>query len=154
MGPLCAVGAVIEGDALAKTAAAFLAHADFDATIQPLRLVPILQASTPRVSLTQTDTGLAVRVVLAVLDAGPGEVYALRGQLTSSIAAIDGRMIYVGHLARDQGAARELLIPLSPAAGAALRGTTVDLSIELRDAHGTAPATPIAITADPERRPR
>jgi len=142
-GPPRTITAVIEGDALAKASAAFLAHADFDSAVAPLRLVPNIQTSTPRVSLTQTDTGLAVRVVLGVHNAGPGEVYALRGQITSPIAAIDGRMIYVGHLARDQGAARELLIPLSPAAGAELRGETIDISIELRDAHGTAPATPI-----------
>ncbi len=141
-GPPRTLSTVIEGAALAKAAAAYLEHADFDAAVAPLRLVPTVQSGPPRISLTQTDTGVAARVVLGVHNAGPGEVYALRGQITSSLPALDGRVIYVGHLARDKGAARELLIPLSPAQGVALRGATVDISIELRDAHGTSPTTP------------
>ena len=141
-GPPRTITAVIEGGALAKAAPEFFAHADFDSKIEPLRLVPNLASGPPRVSLTSTDTGPAVRVVLAVHNAGPGDTYALRGQITSSSPALDGRVIYIGHLPREKSAAREILIPLSAAAGAALRGATVDVSIELRDAHGTAPTTP------------
>ena len=141
-GPPRTLSAVIEGAALAKAATTYLGHADFDAAIAPLRLVPTVESGPPRLSLTQTETGLAARVVLGVHNAGPGEVFALRGQITSSNPALDGRVIYVGHLGRDKDATRELLIPLSPAQGSALRASTVDLSIELRDAHGTSPTTP------------
>ena len=55
----------------------------------------------------------------------------------------EGRVLYVGRLAKGTSITRELLIPLSPQAAMALRGATIDLSIELRDAHATAPATPI-----------
>ena len=52
-------------------------------------------------------------------------------------------MLYVGHLAKGASIARELLIPLTDEAAAQIRGSTLELSVELRDAHGTAPATPI-----------
>jgi hypothetical protein len=67
----------------------------------------------------------------------------LRGQLTSSLAAIDGRIIYIGYLAKGAHVERELRIPLSGTAAAAMRATPVDISIELRDAHGTAPTVPV-----------
>jgi hypothetical protein len=64
-------------------------------------------------------------------------------------------MIYVGKLARGAAVARELVIPLAAPAAAALRGATIDASVELRDAHGTAPATPVrfhgTLLGDPPR---
>jgi hypothetical protein len=135
--------AVIDGGALAKHAQAFLDHADFDPAIQPLRLVPGIVPGTLRASLTTTSTGPALRVVLPLKNDGPGETWALRGQITSSTKAVDGRMFYVGRLAKGEASSRELLVPLTVAAADAIRGSTLELSIELRDAHGTAPATPV-----------
>ncbi len=137
------IEAVIDGAALATHAQEFLAHADFDAKVQPLRLVPGIVAGTLRASLTSMTTGAALRVVLPIKNDGPGDSWGLRGQLTSSTKAVDGRMLYIGHLAKGQAISRELLIPLTVAAADLIRGATLDLSIELRDAHGTAPATPV-----------
>lgn len=134
---------VIDGGALAQHAQEFLDHADFDAKIAPLRLVPNLSAGTLRASLTSTATGPALRIVLPMHNEGPGEAWALRGQITSSTKAVDGRMIYIGHLAKNETRTRELLVPLTAAAADAIRGSTLEISIELRDAHGTAPATPV-----------
>ena len=138
------VQAILGGGALASGAKAFLARADFDAKIEPLRLVPGVAAGMLRVSLTATADGPAVRVVLPLRNDGPGPAWALRGHLTApGLPAIDGRVLYVGHLPRHAEVSRELLIPVSDAAAAALRNATIDVAIELRDAHGTAPATPV-----------
>jgi len=134
---------VIEGGALATRAAAFLARADFDARIEPLRLVPGLVAGTLRASLTTTERGPALRLVLPVKNEGPGEAWALRGRIASTARAVDGRVLYIGHLARGAQVTSELLIPLSTAAADELRGSTLDVSLVLRDAHGTAPETPV-----------
>ncbi len=138
-----AVAVVLEASALARHATDYLAHADFDASIQPLQLVPNIRAGTLRVSLTATADGPALRLVLAVENDGPGDAFALRGQIISSTKAVDGRMIYVGRLAASAATTRELLIPLTDAAADAIRGASIDLAVELRDAHGTAPAAPV-----------
>ncbi len=137
------IEAVIDGGALAKHAQEFLDHADFDPKIQALRLVPGIVPGTLRASLTTTTTGPALRVVLPLRNDGPGETWALRGQITSSTKAVDGRMLYIGHLAKGEASSRELLVPLTAVAADAIRGSTLELSIELRDAHGTAPTTPV-----------
>lgn len=134
---------VIETGALGRGAQAFLAHADFDASIQPLRMVPSITPGTLRASLTSTALGPALRIVLPVRNDGPGDTYALRGQITSPTKAVDGRMLYLGHVAKGETLTRELLIPLASDAADTIRGATIDLAIELRDAHGTAPVTPI-----------
>lgn len=142
------IEAVIDGTSLAARAQDFLAHADFESKIQPLRLVPNIVPGTLRASLTSTAAGPALRVVLPVKNDGPGEVWALRGQIASPTKAVDGRMIYIGHLKKGEAASRELLIPLTTAAADALRAGTLDIAIELRDAHGTAPTTPVRYRGD------
>lgn len=137
------IEAVIDGASIATHAQQFLAHADFNAKVQPLRLVPGIVPGTLRASLTSTEIGPALRVVLPVRNDGPGETWGLRGQLTSSTKAVDGRMLYIGHIAKGEVISRELLIPLTVAAADHIRGAELELSIELRDAHGTAPATAV-----------
>lgn len=138
------VAAVLDSRWLAAHAADFLAHADFDAEIQPLRLVPGIAAGAPSVRLVTGSDGTAVHVVLPLRNAGPGDAWAVRGQITApGVPAIDGRMIYVGKLARGAAVSRELVIPISARAATALRGQTVELSVELRDGHDTAPSTPV-----------
>lgn len=142
------IEAVIDGAALAARAQEFLSHADFEAKVQPLRLVPNIVPGTLRASLVPMASGPVMRIVLPVKNDGPGEVWALRGQIASPTKAIDGRMIYIGHLKKGEASSRELMIPLSASAADALRAGTLDISIELRDAHGTAPATPVRYRGD------
>lgn len=137
------IEAVIDGAALAKYAPQFLARADFNGKVEPMRLVPGIVPGTLRVSLTTTSAGPALRVVLPVKNDGPGEVWGLRGQIASPTKSVDGRMLYVGYIGKGQVITRELLIPLTVVASDVIRGATLDLSIELRDAHGTAPANPV-----------
>jgi hypothetical protein len=138
------VASVLDTAMLARRAASFLAGADFDAKIEPLRLVPGIVAGALRASLTTTADGPAARVVLPLRNDGPGDAWGLRGQISApATPAIDGRMIYVGKLARGATVTRELVIPLDAATAAALRGKPIELSVELRDAHDTAPVTPV-----------
>ncbi len=138
------VTAVIEGGALATHAPAFLASVKaFDPKIEPMRLVPSVVPGTLRVSLTSTTAGPAVRIVLPIKNDGPGEAWAVRGHVTSTSNAIDGRVLYIGHLAKGAALARELLIPLTTQAADMLKGSSIEVSVELRDAHGTAPQTPV-----------
>jgi len=151
------VTTMLDGGALANHAKAFLASADFDTKIEPMRLVPGIVAGMLRVSLTSTADGPAVRIVLPVQNDGPGDAWALRGHvLAPGLPAIDGRVVYVGHLAKGATSSRELLVPITDAAAAAMRNATIELSIELRDAHGTAPTTPVrfrgALLVDPTGR--
>lgn len=138
------VATVIDAAALAAHARAFLDHADFDPTIEPLRSVPGIVAGPLRVGLVTDDAGPAVRIALALHNTGPGDAWAVRGQISAPGApAIDGRWIYAGKMARGAAVARELTIPVTDAAAAALRAAPIELSVELRDAHGTAPSAPI-----------
>jgi hypothetical protein len=136
------VTGVLEAGALAKAASGFLAGAGFDAGVEPMRLVPGIAPGAVRASLVTTEGGPALRVVVPLRNDGPGDAWQLRGQIAAPTApAIDGRMIYIGHLAKGAATSSELVIPLSRTAAAALRNTTIELSVELRDAHGTAPTT-------------
>jgi hypothetical protein len=138
------IDAVLDTGALAGHAAAFLARAGIDARIEPLTLVPGVVGGPLRVSLTTTASGPALRVALPLRNDGPGAAWGLRGQITApGSPAIDGRMIYAGALARGASVTRELVIPIAPAVASALGAATLELSVELRDAHGTAPSTPI-----------
>jgi hypothetical protein len=138
------VAAVLDPRWLAAHAADFLVHADFDGEIQPLRVVPGIAAGALGVRLVNGADGAAVHVVLPLRNAGPGDAWAVRGQITApGVPAIDGRMLYVGKLARGAAVSRELVIPVSARAAGALRGQTVELSVELRDGHDTAPSTPV-----------
>jgi hypothetical protein len=133
------IAAMIAGGALASHAQTFLGHADFDASIEPLRMVPGLSGGAPQVTLAPD----AVRIAVPIKNEGPGDAYAVRGHITASHPALDGRVIYIGKLARGAAIARELAIPITAQAADALKNTVVDVSIELHDAHGTAPATPL-----------
>lgn len=138
------IQALVEGGALATRAPAFLVRLETDMKIKPMRLVPGIVPGTLRASLTQTADGPAMRIVLPLKNDGPGEAWAVRGLVASTTTkAIDGRVLYIGHIANGKAASPELLIPLTQAAADSIRNATIELSIELRDAHGTAPSTPI-----------
>jgi hypothetical protein len=142
------IAAVLDREAIASHAAAYLARQGSDAAIAPLRLVPGIVPGPLRASLVTTGEGDALHVVLALRNDGPGDASGVRGQITApATPAIDGRMIYVGKLARGAAVSRELVIPLAARAANALRGQAIELSVELRDAHGTAPTTPIKLRA-------
>jgi len=134
-----AIAAIIDRAALAAAAPAFLARgAGVDMHVEPLRLVPDL---VPGLRARVVD-GPSVQLVVTLRNDGPGPAWAVRGHIVApAVPAIDGRVVYIGAVANGATLNRELRIPISDAAAGALRGA-VDISVELRDAHGTAPTTP------------
>lgn len=150
------VAASIDGGAIAKRAKGFLAAAAFDARVEPMRLVPGLVAGALRVGMIATAGGTAVRIAMPIKNDGPGPAWGVRGHLTAPAApAIDGRVLYIGSIAKGEAREASLVIPISPDAAGEIRNTAIDVSLELRDAHGTAPATPIRfrgpVIVDPTR---
>ena len=133
------IAAVLDRSALAAAAPSFLAHTSVDMHVEPLRLVPDLTDATLRARI---DDGPTVVLRLTLRNDGPGPAWAVRGHVVApAVPAIDGRIIYIGAVAKGATLSRELRVPVSSAAAGALRGA-VDISVELRDAHGTAPTTP------------
>ncbi len=138
------VTAQLDGGQLAVHAKAFLAKATFSTATEPFRLVPGIVAGEPHVTAANTPDGPAIRIVMPIKNDGPGPAWAVRGHVSApGQPSIDGRVLYVGALAKGDARTVELSIPVTMEALAALRGATVDLSVELKDAYGTAPTTPI-----------
>ncbi len=150
------VAAMIDGGAFATRSKGFLAAATFDARVEPMRLVPGLSAGALRVGMVASAGGTAVRIVLPIKNDGPGPAWGVRGHLTApSAPSIDGRILYIGSIAKGEGREGELVIPISPEVAGEIRNSVIGVSLELRDAHGTAPATPIRfrgpVIVDPTR---
>jgi len=150
------LAAMIDGGSLAIRAKGFLAAASFDTRIEPMRLVPDLVPGAVRVGMIAAGDGTAIRIVLPIKNDGPGPTWALRGHLTApGNPTIDGRVLYIGAIAKGESRETALVIPISPDAAGTLRNATLDLFVELRDAHGTAPATPVRfhgpVIVDPTR---
>ena len=134
------IATTLDGAALARAAPAFLAGATIDAHVEQMQLVPDLGGGTLRARLD----GSTVTLVLALHNDGPGPAWAVRGRVVApQLPAIDGRLMYIGAMPKGAAITRELAIPVSAIATAALHGTTVDIALELHDAHHTAPQTPV-----------
>lgn len=135
---------MIAGPTFVERAKGFLAKAPFDARIEPMRLVPGIVPGALRLSLAATVDGPAIRVVVPLKNDGPGPAWAVRAHLVAPAApAIDGRILYAGHLPKGDVREHEMMIPINDAAASTLRNAQIDVSLELHDAHGTAPTTPI-----------
>jgi hypothetical protein len=150
-----ALTGVLDRRALTSGAAAYLAASGLEVRVEPLRQVPSLTTGPLRATLLAApESRTAARVAITITNQGPGSVWALRGQLSApSAPALDGRMLYGGALAKGQTRELTIHIPLSDAAAAALADKPLALSIELRDAHATVPATPIRLRGPLTRAP-
>jgi hypothetical protein len=133
------IAGVLEGRALVERAPAFIANGRFDGKIEPLHAVPDIVARPPAAKLGDDF----VRIVLGLENRGPGEAFGVRAAITASHPTLDGRILYIGRLGRGAQISTQIMIPISRGAADALRGTVVDIAVELRDAHGTAPTTPL-----------
>lgn len=137
------VATVLDASVLASRKQAFLRTADFDAHIEAFRIVPNFERPMLRTSLTSVAGAPALRVVVAVTNTGPGAAWALRAHLVANVPDVDGRLIYLGHVAKGATVQRELLIPLDEIGAQRLRGGELSLSLDFADAYGTAPSVPI-----------
>lgn len=131
--------AVIDAAQLAPTRGAFLAGAGIDARAEPLRKVPRLEPGALAVSLVMVDGIPHLQVALPLTNAGPGDAWQVRAAVSSDEPELDGRIVYVGHVGAGATTVAELAVPLSPDADRALGGDDLELHLQLRDAHGTAP---------------
>jgi hypothetical protein len=135
--------AVLEPAALARGRAAFLRGAGVDATIEPLRKVPTLSAGAVRIGRRIAAGRSTLRIGLAVANAGPGDAFAVRGRIVTRHPEVDGRLLYFGRIPARASVSRELLVTISDGAARDLEGADIELAIELRDAHDTAPDQPV-----------
>ncbi len=134
---------VLDASVLASRKPAFLGSAEFDARIEAFRIVPNFDRPKLRTSLTSVGGVPALRVVVAVTNTGPGEAWALRAHIVANVPDVDGRVIYLGHVAKGATVQRELLIALDEAGAQRLRGGELSLSLDFADAYGTAPSVPV-----------
>jgi hypothetical protein len=148
-GEMRVVESILDAAALASARDGFLAAAGVDGRVEPLRKVPVLEPGPLRVSRLAVDGLTWLRVVAPLRNRGPGDAWQLRGVITADHPELDGRVLYVGHLAAGDAVAAELRVPLSAAADAAVTGDELDLRLELRDAHGAAPAMPVRYRGRP-----
>ncbi len=138
-----AIQVVIAGDTLVKGRDAFLARARIDGRWEQLVKVPRIEHGVVRVSRT-TDGGRPVlRVALPLTNEGPGDAWQVRGVITAQDPEVDGRVLYVGHLAPHAGTTATVDIPLSADADRALAGDSIELGVTLIDADATTSAEPV-----------
>jgi hypothetical protein len=142
-GGITSISAVIDATALAGARDAWLAAAGIDDRVEPVRKVPRLEPGAAQVTRTSLDGRPRLRVVVPIHNAGPGPAWQVRGVVGADHPEVDGRIVYLGAIASGADATAELLIPLSAAADKELGAGEVELTVQLRDAHGTAPETPV-----------
>jgi hypothetical protein len=130
---------VLEASAFAGTRQAFLDGAGIDGRVEKLRKVPSIEPAALQVSRHTIAGSRFLRVILPVVNHGPGDAWQLRGVIESAHPEVDGRLIYIGHLAPGASVDAEIVIPLSVAADQTLGKGTVEIAVKLREAHGAAP---------------
>lgn len=135
--------AVVDAGDLARARDGFFASRGLDGTvisIAQMQKVPQLEAGHLGVALAP---GPAIRVSLPVDNVGPGDAYGVRMILTSSSPEVDGRIVYLGRVPARAHAVFDATFPLSRDGAAEISGGAVTFAAFVRDAHDTAPTTPV-----------
>jgi hypothetical protein len=126
---------VMSAEKLAAGRDGFLAANGIDGTVGRLLKVPNVTGRDLRVTRTTIDGKLpAARIEVTIDNAGPGDAWAVRGRISSTHPGIDGRFIYVGHLAAKDSKAASIELQMPP------HGDDISdaqISIILYDAHDT-----------------
>jgi hypothetical protein len=133
---------VLEAAALAEARAGYFARTRIDAAVEQLRKVPRFESGMLRVSRVKRDGARGLRVAMTLSNVGPGDAYGVRLAVTAPHPELDGRLIYIGRLASKSLVEVDTVIPVSEDADRALGGE-LDLAVMIRDAHGTAPSSPV-----------
>jgi hypothetical protein len=146
---------VLDAAALAGARDGYFKRTAVDATIEELRKVPRLHAGTLRVSRVRRDDERGVRLVMPLVNDGPGDAYGVRLSVNTPNPEIDGRYIYVGHVPPKSSLEIDTIIPISDEADRALSSDETEISVIVRDAHQTAPDAPVRfrgrVLPDPSR---
>jgi hypothetical protein len=135
--------AVIDQRALAAARDAWLAASGIDATIEPIRKVPRLEADAIRLTRAGGPGARALQFALPLRNVGPGDAFAVRLILSSTSAELDGRVVYGGRIPAHGDRVLTATLPISDEADRSLALGEVVLSARLRDAYDAAPETPI-----------
>jgi hypothetical protein len=138
-----ALQVVIAGDAMLKGRDAFLTRAGIDGRREALRKVPRVEHGTLRVSKTSDRGRPVLRVALPLSNEGPGDAWQVRGIITTQDPEVDGRVLYVGHIAPHGATIATVDVPLSPEADRALSGASIELGVTLIDADATTSGEPV-----------
>ncbi|HTJ44296.1 MAG TPA: hypothetical protein VL463_19465 [Kofleriaceae bacterium] len=138
-----AVQSVIAGADLIKGRDAFLARLGVDGRWEQLRKVPRVEPGAIRASRTTVSGQPVLRVVLPLDNNGPGDAWQVRGEIATADPEVDGRTIYVGHLAPHGHTIATVDIPLSDESDRAIADSTLELAITLIDADATTSAEPV-----------
>ena len=138
-----AIQSVIAGADLVKGRDAFLARIGVDGRWEQLRKVPRVEPGTMRVSRTTIGGKPVLRVVLPLDNNGPGDAWQVRGEIATQDPEVDGRTIYVGHLAPHGHTIATVDIPLSDESDRAIADSTLELAVTLIDADATTSAEPV-----------
>ena len=145
-----AIQVVIPGDVLVKGRDAFLARAKIDGRWETLRKVPRVEPGALRASRTTIGGRRVLRVALPLDNNGPGDAWQVRGVIGAAQSPeLDGRIIYVGHIAPHGHVDAVLDVPLSDDADRAIAGETIDLAVTLIDADATTSAEPVRFHGEP-----
>jgi hypothetical protein len=136
------VQAIIAGAQLAKGKDAYLASIGVDGRWEQLRKVPRVEPGALRASRTTVGGRNVLRVTLPLDNNGPGDAWQVRGVIQTQDPEVDGRILYVGHLAPHGHTIATVDIPLSDESDRALAGDTIELAVTLIDADATTSAEP------------
>jgi hypothetical protein len=131
---------VIDRGTFADDRAAFLAGTRLDVTVEPLRAMPRVTAGAIRLGQVLVGNQAMLHVQFPLANAGPGDAWQVRAVLVSKEPELEGRVVYLGHVAPKSTVTGEAWIPLSPSADSAIRAADVELGFRLLDAHQTMPA--------------
>ena len=133
--------AILDPATLAPARDAYLTALGVEPRIEALRKVPRLAATNLTVTRTHADDGgAAVRIGVVLANDGPGDAWGVRGTLSADNADLDGRYLYIGHVAAKATITASVVVPLS---NATVRFDQIGLAMLLRDAHATVPRAPI-----------
>ena len=131
---------VFEAGALAEWREAFLASTHLDVSVEALRAVPRLEVTDVAVGHVLIGSQETLHFQIGMRNKGPGDAWQVRIRLGDSNPELDGRIIYLGHIAKNAVTTGELWLPISPATGAELRGTSggtviKPVAMNVTDAH-------------------
>ena len=125
---------VFDAGALAPWRETFLASTRLDVSVQPLRAVPRITAGAIRIGHVLVGSQATLHVVVPLANAGPGDAWQVRATIAAASPELDGRILYIGHIAPKATAIGELWVALSPEADDAIRRGTIELAFHLADA--------------------
>lgn len=132
---------VMSAEQLAVGRDGFFAANDIDGRVERLLKVPSVTARDLRVTRIAIDGKLpAVRIDVTVDNGGPGDAWGVRGRISSSHPGIDGRFVYVGHLAARGSTTASVELQLPP------HGDDISdaqISVIMYDAHDTTREQPL-----------